>query len=92
MKQKEIIEKLKTGHYIQWSEINYTRRIFIYTPDGKNWLAQINIKSFEALREKGILKVESYDDKYMLSGVYTFSRKQIKYVYNSESGTQNKKY
>lgn len=70
MKQKEIIEKLKQGHYIQWSEINYTRRIFIYTPDGKNWLDQINIKSFEALKEKGVLKVETY----VIGSAYVFKK------------------
>lgn len=82
MKQKEIIEKLKEGYYIKWSEISYTRRIFIYTPDGKDWLAQINIKSFEALQKMNILKIESYDDKDFQSGYYTFKRKKIKYVYN----------
>lgn len=98
MKQKEIIQKLKEGHYIEWSEYSYTRRIFIYTPDGENWLAQINIKSFEALKEKGILKVESYNDKDFQSGYYTLQRKKIKYVYNdtqrvnSESVTKVKKY
>jgi len=89
MKQKEIIEKLKTGHFIQWSEINYTRRIFIYTPDGKNWIAQLNIKSFEALKNKEVLKCENYDDKDFSSGIYTFSRKKIKYVYNDLPGSKN---
>lgn len=84
MKQNQIIEKLKEGYYIEWEELNYTRRIFIYRPDGSDWLDQINIKSFQSLYKKGILKIESYDDKDLSLSIHNVQRKKIKYVWNEQ--------
>jgi hypothetical protein len=85
MKAKEKIEKLKEGYYIGYSEISYTRRIFLYVPDGSNWVDSLNIKEFESLLSKGLIKLESKDDSPMLHPNRTIQRDIRKYVYSGVS-------
>jgi hypothetical protein len=65
MKLNEKIKRLKAGCYIKYSEINYVRRIFLYTPDGSCWIASLNIKEFESMLSKGLIKLKSKDDSSM---------------------------
>ena len=85
MKAKEKIEKLKEGYYIGYSEISYTRRIFLYEPNGKYWIDSLNVKEFESLLVKGLIKLESKDDTPMLHPNRTIQRDIRKYVYNGIS-------
>lgn len=85
MKLKDKIDKLKNGYYIGYSEISYTRRIFLYVPDGSNWIDSLNIKEFESLLSKGFIKLESKDDSPMIHPNRTIQRDVRKYVYNDAS-------
>lgn len=83
MKEKEKIDKLKNGYYIEYSEINYTRRIFLYSKDGSNFICSLSIKEFESLLSKGFIKLDSKDDSPMLHPNRTIQRDIRKYVYNN---------
>jgi hypothetical protein len=85
MKIKEKIEKLKQGYYIEYYDILYVRRIFLYVPDGSCWVASLNIKEFESLLSKGLIKLESKDDSPMLHPSKIIQRDRRKYVYSGIS-------
>jgi hypothetical protein len=85
MKAKEKIEKLKEGYYIDYSDISYTRRIFLYVPDGSKWVASLNMKEFESLLSKGLIKLESKDDSPYFHPNRTTQRDIRKYVYSGVS-------
>ena len=81
MKAKEKIQKLKDGYYIGYSEISYTRRIFLYVPDGSRWVTTLNIKEFESLLSKGLIKLDSRDETTLSHPNRNIPVDKRKYVY-----------
>ena len=86
MKLKEKIEKLKLGYYIEFSKNTFMRRIFLRTPDGEDWIDSLNLKEFESMLKKGLIRLHSQDNEMSSSSLRSFSKSDTrKYVYNGDS-------
>lgn len=69
MKQKQIIEKLKEGGYIEGGFIGYTPKRLLLFENGKDtWNDWLTPKSFEALKKK-ITLVKEVKNKCTINGI-----------------------
>lgn len=60
MKQKDIIEKLKSNCYIEHKRIGYqTDNIFIYEEGNSNYLDKLSKTQLDSLLKKNLLQIES---------------------------------